>query len=170
LVDERERDELGRAGDRAALTANARAWWERPGLSIWLLVGQPIDVVGFVGCRDWSPDVHAFAEQLNVDGRFRWHLAPDSKPMRLVTEQPVEVAGEEALEASQGLDTGLTFGFLTFEIGAAGGVSSSAGDGDDVQRPVELAVASSVEGGGGRVDRMRRGSVRRRPSERTGRR
>jgi hypothetical protein len=58
-----------------------RGEWECPGLSIWLLVGKLVDVVGFVGCRDWSSEVHAFAEQFVVDSRSRWHLAPDSRPM-----------------------------------------------------------------------------------------
>lgn len=54
-------------------------------------------------------------------------------------------ACEEALEASEGLDPALAFGFLAGEVFAGGGVAASSGDRDDVQRPVDLPVAAAIE-------------------------
>jgi hypothetical protein len=55
------------------------------------------------------------------------------------------VACEVALEAAHRLDAGLALGFLAREVGARLGVQAAAGDRDDVQRAVELAVAATVE-------------------------
>jgi hypothetical protein len=57
----------------------------------------------------------------------------------------VVVAGEVALEAADRLDAALAFGLLASEVFACRGVASSAGDRDDVQRPVELALAAAVQ-------------------------
>jgi hypothetical protein len=52
---------------------------------------------------------------------------------------------EVALEAAHRLDAGLALGFLALQVGACPGVQAPAGDGDDVQRAVELAVAATIE-------------------------
>jgi hypothetical protein len=57
----------------------------------------------------------------------------------------VEAAGEVALEAAQRALAGLTLGLLAREVLLGGGVAVGAGDGDDVQRVVELAIAAGVE-------------------------
>ena len=60
-------------------------------------------------------------------------------------EEPVEAAGEVALEAAQRALGGLAFGFFAGEVFLGGGVVLGAGDRDDVQRVVELAVTAAVE-------------------------
>ena len=55
------------------------------------------------------------------------------------------VACEMALEAAHRLDVGLTLGFLTGKVGTGLGVDPAAGDRDDVECAVELAVAAAVE-------------------------
>jgi hypothetical protein len=40
---------------------------------------------------------------------------------------------------------GLAFGVLALEVGTCLGVASCSGDGDDVQRAVELSVSAAVE-------------------------
>lgn len=55
------------------------------------------------------------------------------------------LACEVALEAAHSLDAALAFGFLAREIRARGRVDPAAGDRDDVQRSVELAVAGAAE-------------------------
>jgi hypothetical protein len=77
-------------------------------------------------------------------------------------EEAVEAAGEVALEAAEGFLAGLAFGDLALEVGAGVGVMGGAGDGDDVQGAVELAVAAAVQavaaaGPGGGGDRCRAG-------------
>jgi hypothetical protein len=57
----------------------------------------------------------------------------------------VEASGEVALEAAQRALGGLAFGFFAFQVGLGGRVVAGAGDRDDVQRMVELAVAAAVE-------------------------
>ena len=57
----------------------------------------------------------------------------------------MEAAGEVALEAAERSLVGLAFGFLALEVGLGGWVVAGAGDGDDVERVVELAVAAAVE-------------------------
>ena len=51
---------------------------------------------------------------------------------------------EMAFEAAQRLLAGLAFGHLAIEVGAGLGIATSAGDGDGVQRAVELAIAAAV--------------------------
>lgn len=55
------------------------------------------------------------------------------------------MAGEMALEAAQRGLGGLAFGFLARDVASGGRVVLGAGDGDGVQRAVELAVAAAVE-------------------------
>ena len=57
----------------------------------------------------------------------------------------MEASGEVALEAAQRALLGLAFGPLARQVGLRGRVVAGAGDGDDVQRVVELAVAAAVE-------------------------
>ena len=57
----------------------------------------------------------------------------------------MEAAREVSLEAAQRSFLGLAFGLLAFEVGLGGGVVAGAGDRDDVERVVELAVAAAVE-------------------------
>ena len=56
-----------------------------------------------------------------------------------------ELAGDVSLEASGDLAVGLALAPSTFGVGAGGGVGAESGDDDDVEGPVELAVAGSVE-------------------------
>ena len=60
-------------------------------------------------------------------------------------EEVVEAAREVALEGPQRSLGGLAFGFLARELFLDGGVTLGAGDRDDVQRVVELAVPAAVE-------------------------
>src|SRR4051794_1476895 len=60
-------------------------------------------------------------------------------------EESPDPAGEEALDAADGFAVGLAFGDAASDVGACCGVASLLGDGDEVERPVELAVAASVE-------------------------
>jgi hypothetical protein len=60
-------------------------------------------------------------------------------------EQAVIASGEVAFEASQRASFGLALGFFAGEVLLGGGVVVGAGDRDDVQRVVELAVAAAVE-------------------------
>jgi hypothetical protein len=57
----------------------------------------------------------------------------------------VVVACEVALETAHRLDAGLTLGFLALQVGACLGVQAPSGDGDDVQRAVELAIAATIQ-------------------------
>src|SRR3954453_12277704 len=71
-------------------------------------------------------------------------------------EEVPDAAGEVALEAADGLAAGLAFGLAAGEGGGALGVHAAFGDGEAVQRAVDLAVAAVVEAvalrspGGGR--------------------
>jgi hypothetical protein len=60
-------------------------------------------------------------------------------------QESVVAACEEALEASEGLDAALAFGFLALQVFAGGGVAASPCDRDDVQCPVDLSVAAAIE-------------------------
>ena len=55
------------------------------------------------------------------------------------------MSSQVALEAAHRLDAGLAFGFLALQIGTRSRVQASASDRDDVQRPVELAVAATIQ-------------------------
>jgi hypothetical protein len=57
----------------------------------------------------------------------------------------VEAPGEVSLEAAERSLLGLALGFLAREVGPGRGVVAGAGDGDDVQGAVELAVTAAVE-------------------------
>ena len=57
----------------------------------------------------------------------------------------MEPSGEVAFEAAQRAFCGLAFGLFAGEVFTGGGVVLRAGDRDDVQRVVELAVPSAVE-------------------------
>ncbi len=59
-------------------------------------------------------------------------------------EEVMEASREVPLEAAQGSLLGLAFGSCAFQERPGLGVDAGAGDRDDVQRPVELAVASTV--------------------------
>src|SRR5215218_8243814 len=65
--------------------------------------------------------------------------------LRRGREQVVKAAREVPLEAAECSVLALALGFLARQVGAGGGVVAGAGDGDDVQRVVELAVAAAVE-------------------------
>ena len=56
-----------------------------------------------------------------------------------------DAAGEVALEAADRFAAGLAFGLLAGEVGGGVGVQAALGDGEAVQRAVELAVAAVVE-------------------------
>ena len=64
---------------------------------------------------------------------------------RRLDEEVMEAAREVPLEAAQRALVGLPFGFFAFEERLGLGVDAGAGDRDDVQRPVELAVAAAVQ-------------------------
>src|SRR4051794_21408782 len=61
-----------------------------------------------------------------------------------VQESP-DAAGEVAFEAAQRLAAALAFGLLAGEVVGGLGVESALGDGEAVERAVELAVAAFVE-------------------------
>ena len=58
--------------------------------------------------------------------------------------QAPDPAGEVALEAADRLLLGLAFGVSAVELGARGGVGAGAGQRDDMERAVELAIAAAV--------------------------
>ena len=60
-------------------------------------------------------------------------------------EELVEAACEVSFEAAERAFGGFAFGVLAGEVGAGCGVVAGAGDRDDVQGVVELAVAAAVE-------------------------
>ena len=60
-------------------------------------------------------------------------------------EEVVEASREVAFEAAQRSLLGFAFGLFAGKVLAGGGVVLGAGDRDDVQRVVELAVAAAVE-------------------------
>ena len=60
-------------------------------------------------------------------------------------------AGEEAFDAADGFSVGFAFGDAASDVGAGCGITSLLGDGDVVERPVELTVAASVEAMAGLV-------------------
>ena len=60
-------------------------------------------------------------------------------------EEMVEVSGEVPLEGSQRALLGLALGLFAREVFLGGGVVLGAGDRDDVQCVVELAVPAAVE-------------------------
>jgi hypothetical protein len=69
--------------------------------------------------------------------------------MRLVDErlgkEAVEAASEVSLQRSQRALGGLALGFFASEVLLGGRVALRAGDRDDVQRVVELAVTAAVQ-------------------------
>ena len=60
-------------------------------------------------------------------------------------EEVVKASGEVSFEASQGAFGGLAFGSFAGQVLAGFGVVLGAGDRDDVQRVVELAVTTAVQ-------------------------
>ena len=60
-------------------------------------------------------------------------------------EELVVAACEEALEASERLDPALASASFALQVLAGGGVVASACDRDDMQRPVDLPVATAIE-------------------------
>lgn len=83
------------------------------------------------GSWTWPGDRLAVGGLLAVGGR--------------VCEEVVEAAGEVALEAAQRALGGVAFGFFASEVLLGRRVALGAGDRDDVQRVVELAVPAAVE-------------------------
>src|SRR3954465_1383513 len=74
-------------------------------------------------------------------------------------EEAPDAAGEVALEAAQGCAAGLAVRLLAGEGGGGLGVEAALGDGEAVQRAVELAVAAAIEAVA--VGAARRGGDRR---------
>ena len=81
-----------------------------------------------------------------------------------VLEEAVDLAGDVAFEAALGFSGGFAFGGSFGDVGLGVWAVAAAGDGDGVQRSVELAVAAAVEavagvlpGGRFRVGRRPRG-------------
>ena len=60
-------------------------------------------------------------------------------------EEPPDLAGDVALDAAGDLAVGLAFGASSSPVGDGVRVAARAGDGDDVERMVQLAIAVSVE-------------------------
>src|SRR5512133_1699908 len=60
-------------------------------------------------------------------------------------EEVPDAAGEVALEAPERFAVGLALGAFAGEVVARVGVAAGAGDGDAVDRGVELAVAAAVQ-------------------------
>ena len=57
----------------------------------------------------------------------------------------VDASGEVAFEAADGFKPGFGLSGFAVQVGAGGGVAGGAGDGDDVDGAVELAVAAAVQ-------------------------
>ena len=129
-----------------------------------------------------APNVNAFSSSTDVAsmssrgvpvGRLQWIVMMRRGAARSAggdggrgvgLEEVPDAAGEVALEAADGFAAGLAFGLAAGEVGGALGVQAALGDGEAVQRAVELAVAAVVEavalgssGGGG--DRRRAGGA-----------
>src|ERR1700729_1514844 len=83
----------------------------------------------------WSPTLMTL---LCLSIRF-WCL------VELAVEGAVEVAGEVGLDAASDVAFGFAFGQAALDVGLGGRVAAHPVDGDDVQGPVELAVAEAVE-------------------------
>src|SRR5665213_2848775 len=66
------------------------------------------------------------------------------------TEGVVDLAGEVALEAAHDFALGLAFGGSAFDVSAGSLAVAQATDGDEVKRPVGLAIAAVVEAMAGR--------------------
>ena len=60
-------------------------------------------------------------------------------------ERVPDAAGEVAFQAADGVAAGLAFGLSAREVGGGLGVEAAFGDGEAVERAVELAVAAAVE-------------------------
>ena len=60
-------------------------------------------------------------------------------------QEPEDAAGEVAFEAAQGFAAALAVGLFASEVGGGVRVQAGFGDGEAVQRTVELAVAAAVE-------------------------
>ncbi len=60
-------------------------------------------------------------------------------------EEVPDPAGEVALEAADRFSVGLAFGSFASDVVLRFGVAARAGDGDAVDRGVELAVAAAIE-------------------------
>ena len=65
----------------------------------------------------------------------------------------MKATSKVALEAADRFALGLAFGLLASEVSLCFRVVASAGDRDDVQRAVELAVAAAVESMAGALPR-----------------
>jgi hypothetical protein len=64
--------------------------------------------------------------------------------LRRERQELVEAPREVSFETAQGSLLGLAFAHFAFQERPGLGVNAGAGDRDDVQRPVELTVASAV--------------------------
>jgi hypothetical protein len=74
-------------------------------------------------------------------------------------EQVPDAAGEVAFEAADRFARALAFGSLAVQVGARLGMAAGTGDGDAMDRRVDLAVAAAVQAmaaGVARADRDRR--------------
>ena len=72
-----------------------------------------------------------------------------------VLEEAVDLAGDVAFEAALGFSGGFAFGGSFGDVGLGVWAVAAAGDGDGVQRAVELAVAAAVEAVAGVLPRGR---------------
>ena len=62
-----------------------------------------------------------------------------------VLEESPDASCDEAFEASCGFSFGLALAGSTSHVVLGGGAAALAGHGDEVERPVELAITTSVE-------------------------
>ena len=98
-----------------------------------------------VGLQDFSLGVGAFGDrpQLGLEGWFT------VGGLRLIGgrlgEEVVEAAREVALEGADRALCGLAFCFFALQVGLGRRIALGAGDRDDVQGLVELAVPAAVE-------------------------
>ena len=90
--------------------------------------------------------------------RFSYPYDLSSHLRLLLLEEPVEVAGEVALEAAVCFAAALAVADSSIDVGDRRGVSSSARDEDHVQGAVESSVAAAVEAV---ADRLSRGGGKR---------
>jgi hypothetical protein len=60
-------------------------------------------------------------------------------------EQIVDLADDEAIEASDGFPVAVSFGDLWVQVGLGARLAAFPGDGDDIQGPVALPIPTAVQ-------------------------
>ena len=71
-------------------------------------------------------------------------LCPVKRDFGVFEEAP-DASGDEAFEASCGFSLGLAFAGATGHVVLGDWAAALTGDGNEVERPVELAIATAIE-------------------------